>query len=146
MDIARHTVKGKTLVKQRNCRDRESIQLWPRGANVCDFKSCCPAHECHFDKKSAHCPDTDVRSLPARQQPYLETGRASAGRWSWWRDILTFKVSVWFFRQTERSHCEVGGTYPYCKLELLFKYSLHVSTKRHCRRATSEKFQQYEVS
>lgn len=98
-DTALHAVKRRTLVKQKkNSRDRESIQLWPRGANVCDFTSCCPAHKRHFDKNSAHCPDTDVRSFPGgQQQPYLETGRAGAGRWSCWRDILTFKVLVWYF-------------------------------------------------
>lgn len=97
-DTGQHAVKRRTQVKQKNSRDRESIQLWPCGANVCDFKSCSPAHKRHFDKNSAHCPDTDVRSFPGgQQQPYLETGRAGAGRWSCWRDILTFKVLVWYF-------------------------------------------------
>lgn len=43
--------KRKILVKQRNSWDRESIQLWPHEANVCIFKSCCPAQVSFWQKE-----------------------------------------------------------------------------------------------
>lgn len=68
--------------KHRNVEDRESIQYWPCGANESDLQSCCPAHQHHFDKKAAHCPDTNLRSFPSAQRLYLETGGALVGELS----------------------------------------------------------------
>lgn len=55
----------------------------PLWGQCLDFESCCPAQMCHFNRKDAHCPDNDVRSIPGgQQQPYLETGRDGTDWWS----------------------------------------------------------------